>query len=85
MADFKIEGLDEVLRKMRGLSQKLQKKGATAALRKGARVVVKAARANYAALGADDPDTKSNIGKAITNSRGEAVGARPAHGRGVPA
>ena len=58
MADFKIEGLDEVLRKMRGLSKKLQKKGATAALRKGARVVVKAARENYKS---DDPATKSNI------------------------
>ena len=76
MADFKIEGLDEVLRKMRGLSQKLQKKGATAALRKGARVVVKAARANYATLGADDPDTKSNIGKAITSRADSRMGKR---------
>lgn len=74
MADkFQIEGLDEVLRRMRTLAPKLQKKAALAALRKGARIVVKAARANYTA---DDPATKSNIAKAITSRADNKGGKR---------
>jgi HK97 gp10 family phage protein len=75
--EFRIQGLDGVLKKMRSLAPKLQKKGLTAALRKGARIVVKAARAGYA--GIDDPDTKSNIGKAIT-SRADTKGGKRAGG-----
>lgn len=70
--EFRIEGLDEVLKKMRTLGPKMKKKALTAALRKGARVVVKAARQNYRY---DDPDSPSNIGKAIT-SRADTRGGR---------
>lgn len=71
--EFRIEGLDGVLKRMRELGPKLAKKGLTASLRKGARIVVKAARAAY--QGIDDPDTKSNIGKAIT-SRADTKGGK---------
>lgn len=73
MADsFKIEGLDQVLRRMKALPQEIQRKAATAALRKGASIVVKAARANYTH---DDPETNSNIPKAIT-SRADTKGGK---------
>lgn len=71
--EFRIEGLDGVLKKMRALAPKLQKKGATAALRKGARIVVKAARAAYKS---DDPATQSNISKAITSRADNKGGKR---------
>jgi len=68
----RIEGLDAVLRRMKALPQEIQKKAALAALRKGARIVVKAARANYTF---DDPDSPSDIGKAIT-SRADSKGGK---------
>lgn len=71
MAD-RIEGLDAVLRRMKKLPQEIQRKAATAALRKGARIVVKAARA---AATFDDPETESNIQKAIT-SRADTKGGK---------
>lgn len=74
--EFKIHGLDAVLKKLRALSGPMAKKATTAALRKGARIVVKAARSNYAALGADDPATKANIGKAITSRADNKLGQR---------
>lgn len=43
---FQLEGADAVLRRMRALPEKLQKKAALAALRKGAAVVRRAAIAN---------------------------------------
>lgn len=70
--EFKIEGLDAALKKMRTLGPKMKKKALTAALRKGARVVVKAARNNYRF---DDPDSPANIGKAIT-SRADTRGGK---------
>lgn len=73
--DFAIQGLDGVLKRMRALPEKLQKKGATASLRKGARIVVKAARAGAVAKWNDDPNTKSNIPKAIT-SRADTKGGK---------
>ena len=75
--EFRIEGLAGVLKKLRELGPKLAKKGLTASLRKGAKIVVKAARTNYA--GIDDPETKSNIAKAIT-SRADTKGGKRAGG-----
>lgn len=75
MLDTRIEGLDGVLAKMRAMSPKLQKKGALASLRKGARIVVKDARAGAKALWNDDPETASNIPKNIT-SRADTKGGK---------
>lgn len=63
MADFKIEGLEPVLAKMRGLSPKLQKKGLRSAGTKAMRIVRDAARGGAARF--DDPETASNIAKNI--------------------
>lgn len=64
MADqFKIEGLDEVLRKMRNLGPALVKKGLRSAGTKAMRVVRDAARAGARQI--DDPGTASNIEKNI--------------------
>lgn len=67
-ATFHIQGLDGVLRRMRTLPEKLQKKGLRAATRKGANVWKKAAVANYRGLGIDDPKTEVNIAKLIAVS-----------------
>lgn len=68
--EFKIEGLDGVLRKMRELSPKLQKKGLVSAMRKGANIVRDDARARAKQF--DDPSTPRPIWKEIVtrnNSR----------------
>ena len=70
---FQVQGLDGVLKAMRALGPKLAKKGALASLRKGARIVVKDARANALAL--DDPETASKIAKNVT-SRADARGGK---------
>jgi HK97 gp10 family phage protein len=72
-SEFQVQGLDGVLKRMRALPEKLQKKGALASLRKGARIVVKDARANALAL--DDPETASKIAKNVT-SRADARGGK---------
>ena len=72
-SEFQVQGLDGVLKAMRALGPKLQKKGALASLRKGARIVVKDARANALAL--DDPETASKIAKNVT-SRADARGGK---------
>ena len=73
MLDTRIEGLDGVLAKMRAMSPKLQKKGALASLRKGARIVVKDARAGALAL--DATETASKIAKNVT-SRADTKGGK---------
>lgn len=65
MAEFKIEGLDGVLRKMRELSPKLQKKGLVAAVRKGANIVRDDARNRAKQF--DDPSTPKPIWKEIVS------------------
>lgn len=65
MAEFKIEGLDGVLRKMRELSPKLQKKGLVAAVRKGANIVRDDARNRAKQF--DDPSTPRPIWKEIVS------------------
>jgi len=72
---FQVQGLDGVLKAMRALGPKLAKKGALASLRKGARIVVKDARAGAKALWNDDPETASNIPKNIT-SRADTKGGK---------
>jgi HK97 gp10 family phage protein len=57
--EFKIEGLDPILAKMRALGPSLSAKGARTAMRKAANVVRDAAKANAAAL--DDPTTQNRI------------------------
>lgn len=73
MSEFRIEGLDGVLKKMRGLSDKLKKKGVRSAGTKAMRIVRDAARQRARTL--DDPKTASNIAKAIT-TRNDAKGGR---------
>lgn len=63
MAEFKIEGLDPVLAKMKGLTPALKKKALRSAGTKAMRVVRDAARRGAAAL--DDPKSPSNIAKNI--------------------
>lgn len=57
------KGADEALAKMRNLAPNLIKSGMKRAVRKGAVVVQKAAKAN--ALKIDDPETKNNIARNI--------------------
>ena len=63
--EFKIEGLDGVLRKMRELSPKLQKKGLVTAVRKGANIVRDDARNRAKQF--DDPSTPKPIWKEIVS------------------
>lgn len=94
MAEFKIEGLDAALRKMRSLAPALKKKALRSAGTKAMRPVRDAARAGAKRL--DDPTSASNIAKNIvTRYDGKASkreggsvtkvgvvgGARPAKGR----
>lgn len=64
MAEFQIKGLDQVLRRMKGLAPELKRKAARAAATKAMRIVRDAARAKAATF--DDPETASNIAKKIT-------------------
>lgn len=66
MADgiqFSIEGMDELIPKLEGITYETKYKGGRAALRKAAQVVREAARAN--ALRIDDPETSEVIAKNI--------------------
>src|SRR5690606_15101055 len=66
MADveFKIEGLDEVVRKLRALPDKFAVRGMRRALRRGANIVRNAARTNAKRI--DDPETRERIWKNIS-------------------
>lgn len=65
---FKIEGADELLKRMREFAPKLQRRGARRAARRAMTVVRDAARANARQF--DDPSTASSIWKlvAVTES-----------------
>lgn len=65
MADieFKIDGVDSLLARMRALPQELRKKPARSALGKAAKVIRDQARAN--ALAIDDPETNRVIAENI--------------------
>lgn len=94
MAEFKIQGLESALRKMRGLAPALKKKALRSAGTKAMRPVRDAARAGAKRI--DDPASASNIAKNIvTRYDGKASrreggsvtkvgvmgGARPQKGR----
>lgn len=94
MAEFRIEGIDKALAKMRGLAPKLIKKGLRSAGTKAMRIVRDDARRGARAL--DDPESASNIAKNIitrydprgskreggaVTKVGVAGGARPLPGR----
>lgn len=68
MADFRIEGLDEVVRKLNALPEKFAKRGMRRALRKGANIVRNAARNNAKRI--DDPQTREQIAKNIAVAGG---------------
>lgn len=73
MADFKIEGLDAALAKMRGLAPKLAKRALRSAGTKAMRIVRDEARRGARAI--DDPETGSNIAKNII-TRYDARGSK---------
>lgn len=73
MAEFRIEGLDQVLAKMRGLAPKLIKKGLRSAGTKAMRIVRDDAR--RVARTFDDPETGANIAKNII-TRYDARGSK---------
>ena len=78
MADFRIEGLDEVVRKLNALPEKFAKRGMRRALRKGANIVRNAARNNAKRI--DDPQTREQIWKNITVAGGGSKREREAGG-----
>lgn len=63
MAEFEIQGLGNVLQRMRTLAPKLQQKGARTAARKGANIIRKAAQENAKRI--NDPQTAEDISKNI--------------------
>lgn len=63
MADFKIQGLEPVLAKMKALAPALKKKALRSAGTKAMRIVRDAARRGASRF--DDPETASNIAKNI--------------------
>ena len=66
MFDAKFEGMDALRKRAAGLTDAVRGKIAVAAVRKGAALIVKQARANVAAM--DDPQTGRKIGKNIGTS-----------------
>lgn len=80
MADieFRLEGLDEVVRKLRILPERFAKRGMRRALRKGANIVRDAARNNAKRI--DDPETREKIWKNITVQSGGSRRERQAGG-----
>jgi HK97 gp10 family phage protein len=76
MAD--VEGLDDVLRKLRQLPEKIGNRAIRRALRKGANVVRDAARANAQRI--DDPLTRERISKNIAVAGGGAKREKRAGG-----
>lgn len=75
MSQFKIEGLDPVLKKLKALSSdKFRLKGVRAAGTKAMRIVRDAARAKAKTF--DDPDSPSNIAKNIQTRNDAKAGKR---------
>lgn len=61
--EFKLEGIESLIGKLRAVSYDLKFKGGRAALRAAARVVVEAAKANAERI--DDPESAESISKNI--------------------
>jgi HK97 gp10 family phage protein len=74
MMATKLQGTDDVLRKMRALPVKLQKKALNASLRKGAAIVKKAAVARAQRF--DDPHTPMKVYKEIVVRTNAKAGLR---------
>lgn len=74
MAEFKIEGLDGVLRKMRELSPKIQKKVLVKAVRAGANIIRDDARSRAKQF--DDPQSSEKIWKEIVTKVNTRRGRR---------
>ena len=69
--EFRIEGLDAVLRKLESVKNEVKRKAARAAATKAMRIVRDSARAGWKAI--DDPETGSNIAKStVTRYDGRA-------------
>jgi HK97 gp10 family phage protein len=62
--DYTLQGADQLITRLKGLSYDIRYKGGRSALRKSATVVSNAARAN--AQSVDDPSTPTSIAKNIT-------------------
>lgn len=65
-----IEGLDEIVRKLRLLPDRIGRNAGRRALRKGANIIRDAARANAKQI--DDPETREQIAKNIAVASGGA-------------
>lgn len=74
MADFKIEGLDAAMAKLRAVSKAVAGKATRSAATKAMAIVRNAARATVAAY--DDPDSPSNIAKNIVTRNDTKAGKR---------
>ena len=76
MADFsvKMNGVEELSKKLEGLKYEVSKKGGRYALRKAAQVVRDAARQNAQTL--NDPETSATIAKNITERWGSKFNQR---------
>lgn len=67
-ADGRIEGLDEIIRKLKLLPERIGRNATRRALRKGANVILQAARANAKRI--DDPQTRDQIWKNLAVASG---------------
>jgi len=74
VADNLFQNRDRILARMRAMPKKLADKGARTAVRKGANVIAKAARANWQQL--DDPATARSIAKNVAVQASSRLGKR---------
>jgi HK97 gp10 family phage protein len=72
--EFELQGLEQALRRLRQFPDKLQKKGLSAAVRKGANLVAKAARQNAKRI--DNPQTAENIARNISSQSSARLGRK---------
>lgn len=73
-----IEGLDEIVRKLKSLPEKIGQNATRRALRKGANVILQAARNNAKRI--DDPQTREQIWKNLAVASGGRKRERQAGG-----
>lgn len=73
-----IEGLDEIVRKLKSLPEKIGQNATRRALRKGANVILQAARNNAKRI--DDPETREQIWKNLAVASGGRKRERQAGG-----
>lgn len=78
MMEFKLEGVEELERKMKALPDRFTKRAMRRALRKGANIIRDAARNNARQI--DDPETRERIWKNISVQGGGSRRERRAGG-----